>query len=138
MSATGKWPTGENDPRYKQEFKMPKWNRRVTPLDVPKLLHYVFPELTKQDHERLAREYIRAANMFQGEWEEGVKNALAQYGSHGSLISGVVREHFPQWVKESLRNTARRASRYAAMAWAHWKAAGKRSTLPGVGRGYGA
>jgi hypothetical protein len=34
------------------------------------------------------------------------KESLAKYGEHGSLISGCVREHFPEEVKEKLRALA--------------------------------
>lgn len=133
-----KWPTGENDPRYHQRFKYPKWNRLITPLDEPKLLRYTFPELTKADHERLAREWIKSANMLHEEWVRGGENLLAQYGSQGPLISGIVRSHFPEWAKTSMRTMAHRASLASSIAWAHWKAAGKRMRLPGAGSRYGA
>jgi hypothetical protein len=38
------------------------------------------------------------------------QQALRDYGSHGPDISGCVREHFPEQVKETLRRLAREAS----------------------------
>lgn len=35
------------------------------------------------------------------------KRALANYGDHGALISGCVRDHFPDRVKDQLRGLAR-------------------------------
>jgi hypothetical protein len=133
-----KWPKGPNDPRYRQEFKMPKWNRKVTALDVPRLLLYLFPELTKKEHEALARDFIAAGNTRHKEWIQLAAHALEKYGAHGSLISGVVRDHFPAVMKESLRQLAREASHYSSLAWAHWKAAGRRVRLPGSTGRYGA
>jgi hypothetical protein len=32
-----------------------------------------------------------------------VRNALECYGDHGPQISGIMRDHFPDWVKRRLR-----------------------------------
>lgn len=38
------------------------------------------------------------------------KDALKEFGSHGPDISGCVRDHFPEHVKNQLRDLARKAS----------------------------
>lgn len=46
------------------------------------------------------------------------RQMLAKYGSHGPDVSGCVRDHFPDHIKESLRNMARNVSRYSDNAHA--------------------
>jgi hypothetical protein len=45
-------------------------------------------------------------------------NALAEFGDHGSLISGCVRDHFPADVKEHLRELAKDVTAESDKAWA--------------------
>ena len=44
--------------------------------------------------------------------------ALANYGDHGSQISGVVRDHFPERIKTQLRQLASAVTRYSDAAYA--------------------
>ena len=48
----------------------------------------------------------------------GALAALAEHGGHGPLVSGCVRSHFPESVKDSLRSLARQVGAHddAAMA----------------------
>lgn len=50
-----------------------------------------------------------------------------QFGDHGPLISGCVRDHFPPAVKDRLRRLARAASG-SAFAYALWRASGASRT----------
>jgi hypothetical protein len=52
--------------------------------------------------------------------------ALDTYGDAGALISGVLRDHFPDYVKDRLRRLCREQSEYASASLAHWQAAGRR------------
>lgn len=51
------------------------------------------------------------------EHERKAGEALAAYGEHGALISGCVRDHFPESVKDELRRLARRVSEESDAAW---------------------
>jgi hypothetical protein len=51
----------------------------------------------------------------------------AIYGDHGPLVSGVVREHFPEEVKDRLRRLARAASG-SSFAYSLWRATGATAT----------
>lgn len=42
--------------------------------------------------------------------------ALKEYGDHGPLISGCVRDHFPEEIKEELRTWARMVNRFHNLA----------------------
>jgi hypothetical protein len=44
--------------------------------------------------------------------------ALDTYGDHGPLISGVVRDHFPEPIKDELRRLARLVSEWSDSAYA--------------------
>jgi len=45
-------------------------------------------------------------------------NALAAYGDHGPQISGCVRSHFPEHIKNALRTYTRRVTAYSDRAFA--------------------
>lgn len=45
------------------------------------------------------------------------RHALARYGDHGAQISGCVRDHFPETLKEDLRAIAHMVSRYSDLAY---------------------
>lgn len=42
--------------------------------------------------------------------------ALEEYGDHGPLISGCVRDHFPEKIKNELRELARSVNRFHELA----------------------
>lgn len=44
--------------------------------------------------------------------------ALKQYGDHGPLVSGCVRDHFPQCTRDYLRSLARNVGILSAAAYA--------------------
>ena len=52
--------------------------------------------------------------------------ALAKYGDHGPLVSGVVRDHFPKAVKDELRMLAHLITDAGDAAEIHKKASGAR------------
>lgn len=52
---------------------------------------------------RLFREYVALDVAYQS----AIGEALAKYGRHGPLVSGVIRNHFPEAVKGSLRELNR-------------------------------
>jgi hypothetical protein len=116
------------DPRYFERHRFPKWNVQPSPLMEPRLLRGVFPELSKDAHVKKAREFVEKAERAKATYHAAVDAAEKKYGSHGPLISGIVRGHFPEDVKEHLRDLAGHHV-YHDAALAHWKAAGKRGPL---------
>ena len=104
-----------------------KWTRQITILDEPRLFR-MFPQFatwTKEDHVREATHAARAADHLLKAYYAMVQDAEKAYGSHGPLISGIVRDHYPTEVKDTLRETISRASRERDRGWAHWRAAGR-------------
>lgn len=53
------------------------------------------------------------------EHTELARAAMLKYGDHGPDISGCVREHFPENVKNELRLLAKTVSLYTDAAWKH-------------------
>ena len=60
--------------------------------------------------------------------------ALEQYGSHGAQISGCVREHFPEKVKDELRALARNINFYSDKAWTARPKHTREDTIRAIGR----
>lgn len=106
------------------------WTRCITVLDDHRLFNR-FPEFrswTSAEHVTTAEHAVHASVILHRAYADLVTLALTTYGDQGSLISGVVRDHFPNVVKDQLRQTIRLANRESARSLAHWKAAGKRFT----------
>lgn len=104
------------------------WTKQIRILDEPRLFRQ-FPQFatwTAADHVREAEYAARTADRLLSAYYGMVRDAEQTYGSHGPLISGIVRDHFPQEVKDTLRETISRANRERDRGWAHWKAAGRR------------
>lgn len=104
-----------------------KWTKQITILDEPRLFR-MFPQFatwTKADHVREAEYAARAADRLLAAYYGMVRDAEQTYGSHGPLISGIVRDHYPHEVKDTLRETISRANRERDRGWAHWRAAGR-------------
>ena len=80
----------------------------------------------KAQHVAFAVRMIAVARTREAAYQCLVGEALRQYGDHGSLISGVIRDHFPPEVKTNLRRLARRYSHASEVSRAHWRAAGRR------------
>ncbi len=60
--------------------------------------------------------------------------ALAKYGDHGAQISGCVRDHFPEDVKNELRNWARSVSVLSDAAYAARPARVRTATIRRLGQ----
>lgn len=115
-------------PAYHRPVPMPKWNGLVTVTQEPRAFKRLpeFAGWTKAEH-LYASETARAAGeAMQDSWHEAVNLATARFGSHGSLISGVYRDHFPESVKAQLRTLAQEAGFWAGVSLAHWIAGGRR------------
>lgn len=98
------------DPMYMQEFKMPKWNRKVTVLDTPDVAirhwHTLGIPTSKSAHRQRAQHFRDLRSKFQKEHERLVLLAEKLYGSEGSLISGGLRDHWPDQIKDRVRFVA--------------------------------
>ena len=119
----------EPDP-YARRFPYPKWNRFVTVLDEPALFRRLpeFMGWTKNQHLELAKQYRHDAREIDSWWQSLVCFGISRYGNQGALISGVYRDHWPEQLKDALRGLAQMGTRYRAISYAHWEAAGKRQS----------
>ena len=50
-------------------------------------------------------------------YDKMLRNALGTYGSQGPNVSGAGRDHFPEAVKQKLRNQADAVTAYCDLAW---------------------
>lgn len=66
----------------------------------------------------VARDYFADACSASRAHSRLTNEALETFGDHGSLISGIVREHFPISVKTDLRILARAITRASEQAYA--------------------
>lgn len=113
---------------YLRRFGLPKWNRSATVTDDHRLFHRLpeFDGWTSAQHETAARDYITAAIEHQKHYRAYASEAFKTYGDgNGVLISGVLRDHFPEEVKTILRTHAHGKTDCHDRAFAHWRAAGK-------------
>lgn len=55
-----------------------------------------------------------------------IATAFHQYGERGPLVSGAIRDHFPEFVKIELRHDARHITELIDRSWDYWRASGRR------------
>lgn len=67
----------------------------------------------------LSQTYFELACSASRTHAEIAAEALAKFGNHGADISGCVRDHFPDDVKNDLRFWAREVSRFSSLARKH-------------------
>lgn len=118
-------------PEYFEKHRFPKWNREVSVLHEPRLMKRIpaFAKMTKAEHLAKAHEFQAKARVAKHAYNEAVKAAVAKHGEKGPIISGAYQEHFPEDVKDQLRELAHKGPIYSDAALAHWKNAGKRTRL---------
>ena len=117
------------DPRYGEGHRYPKWNIRPTVLDEPRLFPQVFPELTRSDHARLAGNFERRAKEMQVDHYKAIERNEQKYGDTGPLISGGLRDHWPEDAKDEVRYLAHGYTLLSKAADAH-KAATRLRRIP--------
>ena len=83
--------------------------------------------MSKAQHEAKARAFAKRAEKIEEDYFKASESALKKYGSQGSLVSGAVRDHFPEGVKNRLRALAHGIGQLRAASVAHWEASGKRT-----------
>lgn len=82
---------------------------------------------TQAEHAAAARWWLQAAAAMHGEWCAAIADAREAHGDgNGVLISGVYRDHFPEWRKATLRALAHGQTFATDASIAHWRAAGRR------------
>ena len=95
------------DDIYARLVRMPKWNMTVSMLEEPEVAIRHAPDwgipTSKSAHAQKANSFYDLAVKMGNEWNATVNLAVEAYGSQGSLISGVYRDHFPTDVKDRLR-----------------------------------
>ena len=95
------------DPAYGRRARMPKWNVEVTMLQEPRVAlrywHSWGIPTSREAHRQRAEYFGQLHAEYERTYQDLVNYALETYGSQGSLISGVVRDHFPVHVKNRLR-----------------------------------
>jgi hypothetical protein len=95
------------DPVYNQRVKMPKWNMPVTMLQEPKVAvryaHSWGIPTSKEAHRQRAEFFKKLHAEYDRTYSDLVNYACKNYGDHGPLVSGIVHDHFPMWVKDRLR-----------------------------------
>ncbi len=117
-------------PIYQTRERVPKWSVPVSPAHVPRLLRRRLPHFTKAEHEAHARQHATAARVAAQRYLALASAALQEFGTHGPLVAGVLRGHFPAPVKDELRRLAHAQSEERDVARAHWQAAGRRRPMP--------
>lgn len=84
------------------------------------------PGMDKALHASTRRYWQEIEALASAVYGEAVDAAEATYGSHGPLVSGVVREHFPKAVKDDLRKLAHLITDAGEAVDLHRKASGAR------------
>lgn len=113
---------------YTLRFRMPGWSVPVNAMHDHRVLKRTMPGVTKEQHVKLAYEMKDRSQAASRAWVRELRRALKRYGDgDGVLISGVFRSHFPEEVKERLRQHARDKADYSDISHAHWRAAGRRT-----------
>lgn len=104
------------------------WTKNITVLDDARVFKLLpqFAGWTRQEHYREALYALRAATILETAYCALAHHALCVYGHEGSLISGIVRDHFPVETKDTLRSLTIRYSREERRSMAHWQASGRR------------
>jgi len=115
------------DGRYAVRYPFPKWNIRPTVLQEPRLFPRVFPELSSTDHAQLSETFESKARRISEKHHQLLERGRRLYGTEGSLISGGFREHWPEKIKNEVRQLAHASTLLADASRAHAKAAKLRS-----------
>lgn len=80
---------------------------------------------TKQEHASHAERIMILAYANSRAHSKLAQLALARYGEKGAMISGVVQDHFPDTMKDTLRTIAHRVTTMLDESRYHWRKARK-------------
>lgn len=111
------------DPAYARRFKMPKWNTMPTMLDSVSVALRHRDELgiptSKHAHELRADHFRALRSRFDAEHRRLTEHAERTHGTNGPLISGGMREDWPEAVKERVRFLAQGSTLLGAAVRLH-------------------
>lgn len=82
---------------------------------------------TKTALEHIAYVMLRSAHSRFRQHARDIRAAFLIYGDHGPVVSGCVRSHFPEAIKDTLRKRFRTAHEDLEISLAYWKLAGRRT-----------
>ena len=131
-------PAARFDALYRKGEKRPKWSSLVSPVmdanEGGKILRQRLPDWTKAQHVAEARKLLAQYRALNKAWgavrdKEHLRVFKRPAGFHDYIISGIGRAEYSEKAKDKLRLLSHTASAMHAAAWAHWRAAGKRSRL---------
>lgn len=123
---------------YQQDFKLPKWSRRVSvascscPSTAGRLLRRQLPDWSKEQHLQAARYHWAREQRLSRIWSDTWKRAFCQVFGRVPVvpdyrIAAIGREELPESKKRVLRHCAYVSTLHADLARAHEKAAGLRT-----------
>jgi len=122
------------DVRYYEPHRLPKWNIEPNLLTVAghrgggSLARRLFPELSKDDHARRARDFAERAGRERREYGRALDAAIKRYGDVlGHHTSGIYNPDFPSRVKDILRAHLGRMNDLTHASIAHYEASGRRT-----------
>ena len=90
----------------------------------------LFPELSREDHGRKAREFAERAGEARRRYKETLDRAVERYGdlaSGQSAVSGIYNTAFPVAVKDKLRSILGDVNDLTYASVAHHEASGRRT-----------
>lgn len=103
------------------------YDRNGRLIDEPRKLPRFLRMPTHGEELARAREWASLALWCDDQHARIARIALDSFGSHGALVSGVVRDHFPDDVKATLRSLAHHATAFWTVASVHQRLSRSRS-----------
>lgn len=97
-------------PRYMKPYAiMTTYQKRQIKRRILRILSHVegYADARSLAHIAASR-LMGERNSIMLQYDREATDALHAFGDHGSLISGCVRDHFPEGIKDRLRHLARR------------------------------
>lgn len=108
------------------------YDRNGRLIDEPRKLPRLLRMPTRGEELARAREWGSLALWCDDQHSRIARIALDVFESHGALVSGVVRDHFPSYVKETLRSLAHHATAFWTIASVHQRLSRHRSAVIAV------
>lgn len=136
MEYSGSGIIGTDDPLYTHREKLPKYNVAVSPLsahgkDGVKMLIRRLPNFTKAMHKKHSAAHAEIAARLNEFYQDLIRDEEARLKQRGidpgPLVSGIVSYEFPDNVKDTLRDYARRITENKTVAMLHDEASKSRT-----------
>jgi hypothetical protein len=111
-------------PAYTRRYRVSKWSRTVTALDVPRLLRRYWPSMSKEEHRKRAAENRREVERLQKRYTQELEDAAQEtfgraWEATDYRIAGIGRDEFSDERKERLRLLCRAIDARRSIAYAH-------------------